>query len=783
MSPAKVVPVGPLVDEEAGLGADEPYWGAAASWEWGLRRALLPVHLVLYAAVVLPIGAATTLRSCFREFNAAQAIVVTPLLFLFVWPFVYIPGDILHLLVDAFLPARLQRIRFPFEMGPLGSMLWLVLWPDSAPAWSAGSPWIPWILIVFFGMPLPQNPHHFANSSGYGNLGPGFREFWRWRRSADAGTNPPSAYEDEGAATLLYAAASANAIGVRAFLRAAMGGAAFRKRLLSKEERRSMGFNVAAENSMLNCARDGEFDEPNSFCGYLCVHSVLGMLRRNPHRIRVEARSADHGDGRTVLMWAARHGCLPAVERLINGHGADVHAVDALGWTALHHAAEKDERACVQALLELGASPAATAFDGRTPFEVSPNHCGAQGALERAMQRWDTETLKLLCSESSTLEVVETLYKVLPQYASKTTRPWVVRSQMFKNDEYDLESAKVLSAKLIQPLLQKTGDQTISSEGKPVLKHVLSSLKTTGLVGRLDGLQATATEGMQALQTSLHDLYSGLKTLPHLRDHADCPLGRAREDERALLQTAHMPELPWLDKEGGVLRKSEEQMAAALLEAGAFASTTDFCTFVCEVNASLQSTGGTAQGLKNKASVTALRQAVSKQALPRLLIARAVSLLPHLNACATELFGKGCVVIAPPKGITRVLVKQREHWDEHKYHAGAAIRDYARFSVWCANEDDMLRERKKLLDPPPEWFEPLREKNGFHHSVDENETHGYRDLKILGVFTPPGLKDGDGNQVRQIIEVQLLINSFLAIKKYQHLLYELSRGDFNARKA
>ena len=71
-----------------------------------------------------------------------------------------------------------------------------------------------------------------------------------------------------------------------------------------------------------------------------------------------------------------------------------------------------------------------------------------------------------------------------------------------------------------------------------------------------------------------------------------------------------------------------------------------------------------------------------------------------------------------------------------------------------------------------EWFEPLREKNGFHHTVKEDEAYGYRDFKVVGVFRPhqdaltrAGLIARGGTPVYQIVEVQFILSEFLKIKK------------------
>jgi hypothetical protein len=140
---------------------------------------------------------------------------------------------------------------------------------------------------------------------------------------------------------------------------------------------------------------------------------------------------------------------------------------------------------------------------------------------------------------------------------------------------------------------------------------------------------------------------------------------------------------------------------------------------------------------------------------------------------------------APVKAVSRISIKKVEDrpvqslpgWELggfrlhcNRFTESHDILDIVRCSVECADEDELLVVREKCYSN----FIVLREKNLFHSSVNPLDSHGYRDIKLNCLF---GEKGGDGGGT--VVEIQLILSSYLELKKQQHLLYSCLRGDFD----
>jgi hypothetical protein len=135
----------------------------------------------------------------------------------------------------------------------------------------------------------------------------------------------------------------------------------------------------------------------------------------------------------------------------------------------------------------------------------------------------------------------------------------------------------------------------------------------------------------------------------------------------------------------------------------------------------------------------------------------------------------------PLKGEPRMLAKGREDYapealkcyGENDLGVGGVV-DIARLSVCCENADVMCKVVQRLTKTTFEQdgLEVLRQKNGFH--PDAESSGGYRDFKLTMLVGVPGM---EREGVRHVVECQLLLQPYLEVKKFQHVLYEVERGD------
>jgi len=323
-------------------------------------------------------------------------------------------------------------------------------------------------------------------------------------------------------------------------------------------------------------------------------------------------------------------------------------------------------------------------------------------------------------------------------------------------------------------------ERKLSDSHKRVVRYCVSELMATGL--EVEGLRDAAGSAMKLLQTRLDTLASELHTLQHFTNSKEEEVGRAKEDQSLLLQTAHCPPLMWLDQRNGIPRSKEGEMILALLESNAFETVEDVLEWIVKKCAKCQHESSGADLRTSVAGLEKLRRALSEEVLARYLVGWANKLNAALQSKARQLFGSAKVKAAPVKKLERVLEKINDEDRERLgFFAAADIRDLARFSVECASEAELQQSVQRLRDV--DWFEVIKEKNGFHADVDVDQAYGYRDFKMLGVFRPPAsssaykeMCDSTGKPVCQIVEVQFLLEEFLQIKKYQHVLYTVLRA-------
>merc|ERR1712187_166057 len=101
--------------------------------------------------------------------------------------------------------------------------------------------------------------------------------------------------------------------------------------------------------------------------------------------------------------------------------------------------------------------------------------------------------------------------------------------------------------------------------------------------------------------------------------------------------------------------------------------------------------------------------------------------------------------------------------------------DVLRCSLRGAGAEAMLSMKDRLHNLSPHegglGFDVWRVKNTHH--PDAQTVGGYRDIKVLGLFTAPATEAGQ--QLAMIAEVQILDVEFIAIKKCMHKVYAIQR--------
>ena len=142
---------------------------------------------------------------------------------------------------------------------------------------------------------------------------------------------------------------------------------------------------------------------------------------------------------------------------------------------------------------------------------------------------------------------------------------------------------------------------------------------------------------------------------------------------------------------------------------------------------------------------------------------------------------------APLKKYERIVVKAQQYHAAGKLPktaAGAAeavgrVIDIQRCSLEVADAATAMAVVQKLKSATlaEHGMRPLRCKNGFNAAAES--TGGYRDVKLNMIFQA---KDVPGAAGRAVVEIQVILKQYLAVKKRMHAVYRLDRGDFDTCK-
>ena len=134
------------------------------------------------------------------------------------------------------------------------------------------------------------------------------------------------------------------------------------------------------------------------------------------------------------------------------------------------------------------------------------------------------------------------------------------------------------------------------------------------------------------------------------------------------------------------------------------------------------------------------------------------------------------------KRVKRVLAKQVEYGLPHDLRKAGNILDICRVSLCCeapCTVATIYRSLSTCSLAKGDSFEMVRYKNGFHPEYDAKPAYGYRDIKVNVLFDCGVVTSNTREPLRMICEIQLIWAPHLKVKKSQHGLYKILRGDID----
>lgn len=102
--------------------------------------------------------------------------------------------------------------------------------------------------------------------------------------------------------------------------------------------------------------------------------------------------------------------------------GADLHAVDKNGATALHRAVRTRSAAAVECLLEAGANPSARNHPGSTPFHLAVQNTGRGGSGDPAAKAAQQRIIQSMLAHQASPMMKDARGKSVTDWA---TSPWI----------------------------------------------------------------------------------------------------------------------------------------------------------------------------------------------------------------------------------------------------------------------------------------------------------------------------------------------------------------------
>lgn len=534
--------------------------------------------------------------------------------------------------------------------------------------------------------------------------------------------------------------------------------------------------------------------------------------------------------GRSALHVAARKS-LPDLITQILGHGADPDLQDLLGWTPLHHAAFNGANEAVRVLLRAGAQNL-LADRGLTPWMVSmlPSCASSLGDPVRELigppdvVKFSTRILPLLNNNDLTLYEKLNGLLTLPgvnynpsclrlheQFFPSMGGPSKVRLQKFWTQ-------------LIEPLIRRlrTGETDIEPPGphlsdeaqreieidiaarqkeqKDMLRRFLvdSGGPQPGAEWRhdnrgayIDEMRQVVLEELESYSMIMAELYRGIQDADMGDVLCSLPAEEVR-NPRYLSQLAAHGVPIWLETMSIAGAFEALRKTAAVPGMGGLDRES-----VLALIRLLSATGSTYRGDFSSGpniwtNIYRLWLVSHAEVADKDFQAKIQSIVASHNADHADdqdLLAE--LLAAAPKTYNQVKRAERRFGEPSADSMGsravcAAVLDVVRCSITVdtAAAAVAVLETFKSLTLVEHKVEVARITNGFSNAADVGAAFGYRDIKIYVMFNGGPRQTACGREnltthMRIIGEVQVLIRSFLNIKKQRNLLWKWWRGEFD----
>ena len=560
-------------------------------------------------------------------------------------------------------------------------------------------------------------------------------------------------------------------------------------------------------------ARAGGVDEKGAYGDNACLAVVARLLAAGAP---VDAVNAN---GKSVLHEMCCLGNVSAAKALLAG-GADPDLRDANGQTPLHLAARWNQRFAAMLLVAHGADPSLLDNGGKTPLMVVNaryNHAEATRAALRPAPTWRAIE-QALAAAADGAAAARALLALLPACRQLAQLPLLPAGRELRQLQlFDLLWAETLEPdaaarmarrrlvfdQLITPLVRETPARPLVKQEKALL--ILACVATAG--HRL-GEAAAAREGhrqdfdallratMASFAAQLGDEYAAIKAQTGGAELVALPatelLGGIAKSELSQDAAAVGGPAPWLavgstwSFDGGKpLRVIDGDLAGAircaLARTGAVAGPEELCDLLQGGRHHLLP-APRIKHFNHEAAPTAFWQhTCALQSVARhepLNDEFHAHIKMKLDGVAGARFKE-----APLKGFDRVAVKTADYHQEMGLPdtpagAGAAaarVIDIVRcsFEVPSATAALALCAWLNAATLQEHGVCALRRKNGFH--ADAPSAGGYRDIKYNLLYQSPTVAGAMG---RAIVEVQIIVEAYLKVKKKMHAVYRIDRGDF-----